>query len=197
VWQQGGRTSRPDINALLSARLQPLRKCFSSCHTGPLTPPQVNKVRELLVLRPQGLNLFDAFLSAWSHFPLIKNSAKFGPEAHLQRRCDLPAVVSSLCRYRIFHSLRRHSLTLTAQKKQSSIPNGQASVRRAPAIKHQPRSKRYYIEVGLASVCLSGADTGGAYCLLDVSLAPGIGACPVTRIRVRTKPTTSPPESWR
>jgi mannose-6-phosphate isomerase-like protein (cupin superfamily) len=24
-------------------------------------------------------------------------------------------------------------------------------------------------------VCLSGADTGGAYCLLEVSLAPGIG----------------------
>jgi quercetin dioxygenase-like cupin family protein len=46
--------------------------------------------------------------------------------------------------------------------------------RRAPSIKHQPRSKRYYFDVGIGSVCLSGADTGGAYCLLEVSLAPGM-----------------------
>jgi quercetin dioxygenase-like cupin family protein len=66
-------------------------------------------------------------------------------------------------------------MTTTAQKTQSSMPNGQLSIRRAPAIKHQPRSKRFYFDVGLGSVCLSGTDTGGAYCLLDVSLAPGIG----------------------
>jgi uncharacterized RmlC-like cupin family protein len=29
--------------------------------------------------------------------------------------------------------------------------------------------------VGLGSLCLSGADTGGPHCLLEVSLAPGIG----------------------
>jgi len=46
---------------------------------------------------------------------------------------------------------------------------------RAPAIKHQPRSKRYYFDVSVGSICLSGVDTGGAYCLLEVSLAPGIG----------------------
>jgi quercetin dioxygenase-like cupin family protein len=46
---------------------------------------------------------------------------------------------------------------------------------RAPAIKHQPRSKRYYFDVGIGSVCLAGADTGGKYCLLEVSLAPGMG----------------------
>ena len=45
---------------------------------------------------------------------------------------------------------------------------------RAPAIKHQPRSKRYYFDVGIGCVCLSGADTGGAYCLLDIGLAPGM-----------------------
>ena len=45
---------------------------------------------------------------------------------------------------------------------------------RAPSIKHQPRSKRYYFDVGIGGVCLSGADTGGAYCLLDVGLAPGM-----------------------
>ena len=61
-----------------------------------------------------------------------------------------------------------------SQEKQSPVPNGQASIRRAPSIRHQPRAKRYYFDVGLGSVCLSGTDTGGAYCLLEVSLAPGM-----------------------
>jgi quercetin dioxygenase-like cupin family protein len=52
--------------------------------------------------------------------------------------------------------------------------NVQAFMHRAPAIKHQPRSKRYYFDVGIGGVCLSGADTGGAYCLLDIGLAPGM-----------------------
>ena len=60
------------------------------------------------------------------------------------------------------------------EEKQSQAPDGQASVRRAPSIRHQPRAKRYYFDVGLGSVCLSGRDTGGAYCLLEVSLAPGM-----------------------
>jgi hypothetical protein len=46
--------------------------------------------------------------------------------------------------------------------------------RRAPAIRHQPRSHRYYFDVGIGSVCLSSAETGGAYCLLEVALAPGM-----------------------
>src|SRR6516225_4144464 len=46
---------------------------------------------------------------------------------------------------------------------------------RASSVKHQPRSKRYYFDVGIGSVCLSGADTGGAYCLLETSIAPGMG----------------------
>ena len=61
-----------------------------------------------------------------------------------------------------------------SQERQSPAPNGQASVRRAPSIRHQPRAQRYYFDVGLGSVCLSGTDTGGAYCLLEVSLAPGM-----------------------
>jgi len=52
--------------------------------------------------------------------------------------------------------------------------NGQAFTYRAPSIKHQPRSKRYYFDVGIGAVCLCGADTGGAYCLLEVGLAPGM-----------------------
>ena len=55
------------------------------------------------------------------------------------------------------------------------MPDVQALIQKAPSIKHQPGSKRYYFDVALGSVCLTGADTGGAYCLLDVSLAPGIG----------------------
>jgi quercetin dioxygenase-like cupin family protein len=42
-------------------------------------------------------------------------------------------------------------------------------------ITHRPQLKRQYFGVGLGAICLAGADTGGAYCLLDVSLAPGIG----------------------
>src|SRR5262249_46518178 len=45
---------------------------------------------------------------------------------------------------------------------------------RAPAVTHHPRAKRYYIDVAIGSECLSGADTGGAYCLIEASLAPGI-----------------------
>jgi quercetin dioxygenase-like cupin family protein len=51
----------------------------------------------------------------------------------------------------------------------------QTAIQAAPSIKHQPRFKRYYFDVGIGSICLSGQDTGGAYCLLEVSLAPGIG----------------------
>jgi len=46
--------------------------------------------------------------------------------------------------------------------------------RRVPSVKHQPRPKRYYFDVGIGGVCLSGADTGGAFCLLDMGLAPGM-----------------------
>ena len=61
-----------------------------------------------------------------------------------------------------------------SQDKQPLVPATQASIRRVLSIKHQPKQKRYYFDVGLGSVCLSGIDTGGAYCLLEVSLAPGM-----------------------
>src|SRR5215470_3437123 len=61
------------------------------------------------------------------------------------------------------------------QERYSLAPDAQISTRKAPSIKHQPKAKRYYFDVGLGSVCLSGRDTGGAYCLLEVSLAPGMG----------------------
>jgi mannose-6-phosphate isomerase-like protein (cupin superfamily) len=32
-----------------------------------------------------------------------------------------------------------------------------------------------YFDVGIGSVVLAGADTGGAYCLIEASLAPGVG----------------------
>jgi hypothetical protein len=45
---------------------------------------------------------------------------------------------------------------------------------RGLSIKYQPKSKRFYIDVGIGSVLLSGVDTGGAYCLLEVSAGAGV-----------------------
>ena len=45
----------------------------------------------------------------------------------------------------------------------------------APAVKYQPKPKLYYFDVALGSILLSGEDTGGAYCLLDLRVAPGKG----------------------
>ena len=45
----------------------------------------------------------------------------------------------------------------------------------APAVKYQPKPKRYYFDVALGSILLSGEDTGGAYCLLNMRVAPGKG----------------------
>ena len=42
----------------------------------------------------------------------------------------------------------------------------------APAVKYQPKPERYYFDVALGSILLSGEDTGGAYCLLDLRVAP-------------------------
>ena len=46
---------------------------------------------------------------------------------------------------------------------------------KAAAIRHRPKGARYYFDVGVGSICLSGADTGGAYSLLEMALAPGMG----------------------
>lgn len=50
-----------------------------------------------------------------------------------------------------------------------------AITNRAPVVKHQPKGRRYYFDVAIGSVCLSGADTGGAYCMLELSLSAGMG----------------------
>ena len=44
---------------------------------------------------------------------------------------------------------------------------------RASAVKYQAKPRRYYFDVALGSILLSGEDTGGAYCLLDLRVAPG------------------------
>jgi quercetin dioxygenase-like cupin family protein len=66
-------------------------------------------------------------------------------------------------------------MTIASQKKELLKPNSQAGGGRVLSIKHKPRPKRSYFDVGIGSVCLTGEDTGGAYCLLEVSLAPGMG----------------------
>ena len=45
----------------------------------------------------------------------------------------------------------------------------------APAVKYQSKPKRYYFDVALGSILLSGKDTGGVYCLLKLRVAPGKG----------------------
>jgi mannose-6-phosphate isomerase-like protein (cupin superfamily) len=45
---------------------------------------------------------------------------------------------------------------------------------RASSVKYHSKSNRYYFDVGIGSICLSGADTGGTYCLLEAALAPGM-----------------------
>jgi quercetin dioxygenase-like cupin family protein len=55
------------------------------------------------------------------------------------------------------------------------MDNVQAISDLSPAVKYQPKPKRYYFDVALGSILLSGEDTGGAYCLLDLRVAPGKG----------------------
>src|SRR5215510_4979548 len=68
----------------------------------------------------------------------------------------------------------RHGADPLHQNRSLSMPAIPALAYRASSVKHQPRSSRYYFNVGIGSICLSGADTGGAYCLLEVGLAPGM-----------------------
>ena len=55
------------------------------------------------------------------------------------------------------------------------MDNVQAISDLAAAVKYQPKPRRYYFDVALGSILLSGEDTGGAYCLLDMRVAPGKG----------------------
>src|SRR5215471_985273 len=66
---------------------------------------------------------------------------------------------------------------LQAIKKEEKLimDNVQGIAEMAPAIKYQQKPKRYYFDVALGSILLSGEDTGGAYCLLDLRVAPGQG----------------------
>ena len=63
----------------------------------------------------------------------------------------------------------------TTPQKKESFTLTHAATHKALSIKHKPRPRRSYFDVGIGSVCLSGADTGGTYCLLEVGLAPGMG----------------------
>jgi len=65
-------------------------------------------------------------------------------------------------------------MTIASQKRDLLRPSPQAIEYTALSIKHKPRPKRSYFDVGIGSVCLSGEDTGGVYCLVEASLAPGM-----------------------
>src|SRR5262245_28598838 len=66
-------------------------------------------------------------------------------------------------------------LTMSQTRRSHDMHSVQTAIQATPSIKHQPAVKRYYFDVGIGSVCLSGEDTGGGFCLLEVSLAAGIG----------------------
>ena len=66
-------------------------------------------------------------------------------------------------------------MTTASQKRELLRPNPHALDHRVLSINHKPRPKRSYFDVGIGSVCLSGEDTGGAYRLLEVALAPRMG----------------------
>ena len=74
----------------------------------------------------------------------------------------------------VMKNLAMKNLAMKNSAMKKPVVNPGSTDRRAPLIKHRPRSERYYFDVGIGSVCLSGADTGGAYCLLEVGLAPGM-----------------------
>src|SRR5215469_6759959 len=79
--------------------------------------------------------------------------------------------------------LEEFLMSTATEKQPPLVPNAEASTRKARSIKHQPRSQRFYFDVGIGALCLSGKDTGGAYCLLDVGLAPGMGVLRHTHTR--------------
>lgn len=63
------------------------------------------------------------------------------------------------------------------------IPRPRRTNHSVPAINHVLASQRYYFDIGIGSLCLSGMDTGGGYCLLEMSLAPGVGVPQHTHTR--------------
>jgi quercetin dioxygenase-like cupin family protein len=67
------------------------------------------------------------------------------------------------------------SATIKEQAMQTEVLSPNGASHKVASLKHQPKSGRVYFDVGIGSVCLAGIDTGGAYCLLEVALAPGMG----------------------
>jgi mannose-6-phosphate isomerase-like protein (cupin superfamily) len=60
---------------------------------------------------------------------------------------------------------------ITNKEPTGSSNNGH---RQTPAVKYQPKAQRSYFELGIGSICISGADTWGKYRLLELGLAPGM-----------------------
>src|ERR1700731_4211147 len=86
---------------------------------------------------------------------------KIRPKSHLRTQLNLPSVILYVGGKFVFF-LGRYPRTTASQKRKLFRPNSQAVERKALSIKHKPRPKRSYLDVGIGSVCLSGDDTGGA-----------------------------------
>jgi hypothetical protein len=67
------------------------------------------------------------------------------------------------------------SSAMKEQAMQGLVAKLDSAGQQVATLKHQPKGDRVYFDVGIGSVCLAGADTGGAYCLLEMGLAPGMG----------------------
>jgi hypothetical protein len=53
----------------------------------------------------------------------------------------------------------------------------------APSAKYMAQSKRWYYDVAIGSVCVSGQDTGGSYSMFELSLGSGKGVARHTHTR--------------
>ena len=101
-----------------------------------------------------------------------KNAIRKESKRLLPRRPESSALTPSKCQ-------------VPMSKIHNQEPTGSYSDghRQAPAVKYQPKAQRSYFDVGIGSIRLSGADTWGKYCLLELGLAPGMSSLPHTHTR--------------
>jgi mannose-6-phosphate isomerase-like protein (cupin superfamily) len=76
---------------------------------------------------------------------------------------------------------RKGNIKVRTAQEQDAIQGNRNS--RVPLIAHRPRSGRYYYDVAIGSVCLTAENTGGSYCLFELSLGTGKGIARHTHTR--------------
>jgi hypothetical protein len=79
-------------------------------------------------------------------------------------------------------SIESNLLVLKTRCKEYSM-NEMKLIQQPLKIIHRPQARGQYFDVVIGAVSLSGADTGRAYCSVELSLAPGIRVPRHTRKR--------------